>query len=93
MYKSLSKLNSLPGETEIYCAHEYTQSNLEWASHVSPNNQEIKSRLAQVRDKREKNILTLPSTLTEERKTNLFLQANNYKEFGLLRHHKDSWRP
>ena len=91
MFKSLYKLNSLPENTKIYSAHEYTENNLKWALTLEPNNISIIERLKNVRNKLQNGMSSLPSTLSEERKTNLFLKAENLEKFTLLRSHKDSW--
>ena len=92
MFKSLYKLNSLPGNTKIYSAHEYTENNLKWALTLQSENISILERLKLVQHKRKKGICSLPSTISEERKTNLFLRAKNVEEFTMLRRHKDSWK-
>ena len=92
MFESLYKLNSLPENTKIYSAHEYTENNLKWALTLESNNISILERLKRVQDKRQKGISSLPSTISEERKTNLFLRAKNVEEFTMLRRHKDSWK-
>ena len=92
MFESLYKLNSLPENTKIYSAHEYTENNLKWALTLESNNISILKRLKRVQDKRQKGIPSLPSTISEERKTNLFLRAKNVEEFTMLRRHKDSWK-
>ena len=92
MFESLYKLNSLPENTKIYSAHEYTENNLKWALTLESNNISILKRLKRVQDKRQKGISSLPSTISEERKTNLFLRAKNVEEFTMLRRHKDSWK-
>ena len=92
MFESLYKLNSLPENTKIYSAHEYTENNLKWALTLESNNISILERLKRVQDKRQKGISSLPSTISEERKTNLFLRAKNVEEFTILRRHKDSWK-
>lgn len=38
MVSSLSKLRSLPDNTRVWCAHEYTQKNLQFALTVDGNN-------------------------------------------------------
>ena len=76
MYESLSRLNELPADTRIYCTHEYTLKNLEFAVAVEPDNPDIVSRLAEVRRLREQNRITLPTTLAEERRTNPFLRCH-----------------
>ena len=92
MYESLYKLNSLPENTKIYAAHEYTESNLKWALTFEPENLSILERLKFIQKKRQKGMSSLPSTLSEERKTNLFLRAENIEKFTMLRRHKDSWK-
>ena len=92
MYKSLQIINSLPEETEIYCAHEYTVQNLEWALSLKPNDSLIVRRFNREKEKRGKGLLTIPSTLKEEKNTNLFLQAQSLKDFIYLREHKNNWR-
>ena len=91
MYASLSKIKSLPSNTLIYCAHEYTQSNLMWALNLFPNDKDIKNKLAEVEKKIALNRLTIPFKLDEEMKINLFLRAKNLKEFSDLRANKDLW--
>ena len=51
MYNSLKRINSLPKNTLIYCAHEYTKSNLLWALDLEPENQNIKNKLIEVEKK------------------------------------------
>ncbi len=92
MYESLCRLNSFPSNTKVYCAHEYTESNLRWASNLHPEDLLIKERLKKVSKKRSNGLLTIPSSLQEERKTNLFLRANNVETFSKLRNHKDRWK-
>ena len=92
MYKALRKINTLPACTQIYPAHEYTLSNLIWASSLFPRDLEITERIKEVRLKREKNIPSLPSSIRVERRTNLFLRAKNIEEFKILREHKDKWK-
>ena len=92
MFESLNKLNSLPENTKIYSAHEYTESNLEWALSLKPNEISIIERLKDVQSKRQKGLPSLPSTISEERKTNLFLRARNIEELKKLRIHKDNWK-
>jgi len=92
MFESLNKLNSLPENTKIYSAHEYTESNLEWALSLKSNDISINERLKLVQKKRQNGLPSLPSTISEERKTNLFLRAKNVEELTRLRRHKDNWK-
>jgi len=92
MFESLNKLNSLPGNTKIYSAHEYTENNLKWALSLKSNDISILKRLKLVQDKRQNGLPSLPSTISEERKTNLFLRARTIEELTKLRRHKDNWK-
>jgi hydroxyacylglutathione hydrolase len=76
MYASLQKLKELPGDTQVYCAHEYTLSNLQFASAVEPANPDIKEYLAHCRDQRARDEATLPSTMRQELKVNPFLRCH-----------------
>ncbi len=87
MWSSLSKLNSLPGETKVYCAHEYTQANGRFALSVEPENEALVQRMHDVDRKRQDNIPTVPSTLEEEWATNPFLRVESddlQRNIGLL---------
>jgi hydroxyacylglutathione hydrolase len=75
MWHSLSKLAGLPGETRVYCGHEYTQSNARFALSVEPGNSALKVRAAKVDKLRALGQPTVPATLAEERATNPFLRA------------------
>jgi hydroxyacylglutathione hydrolase len=75
MWSSLSKLAALPAATRVYCGHEYTLANLGFAAAVEPDNDDIRTRTAHERDKRERGLPTLPSTIGAELATNPFLRA------------------
>lgn len=74
MHNSLSRLQKLPADTLVYCGHEYTEKNLQFALTVEPNNREVTEKLRRVRSLREKGTSTVPSTMEEERETNPFLR-------------------
>jgi hydroxyacylglutathione hydrolase len=76
MHASLGKLASLPGETRVYCAHEYTAANLRFARAVEPGNPELIAREHDVLATRSRNQPTLPSTIALERATNPFLRTD-----------------
>jgi hydroxyacylglutathione hydrolase len=92
MWSSLSRLAALPPETAVYCAHEYTLSNLRFAAHVLPGDAPISARLRQVIDMRERGMSTVPSRIGVEIDTNPFLRCRNAEEFALMRSRKDSFR-
>ena len=75
MYASLSKIANFPGNTAVYCAHEYTLANLSFAAAVEPENPDIADRLATVKEMRSQDIATVPTTLSLEKLTNPFLRS------------------
>ncbi|MDF2868345.1 MAG: gloB [Gammaproteobacteria bacterium] len=76
MFNSLQKLATLPDNTKIYCAHEYTEPNLKFAQTVEPHNLAIKNKLVTTRQLIARDLITLPSTLAEEKLTNPFLRCH-----------------
>jgi hydroxyacylglutathione hydrolase len=77
LYQSVMKLAALPGDTKLYCGHEYTQSNGKFALAVDPDNQRLQDRMKEVAALREKKAPTLPSLLSLEMVTNPFLRADD----------------
>ena len=92
MHDSLQRLAALPGETRLYCGHEYTLSNALFAAHAEPDNVTIAERLAAVRALRARGEITLPTTVAQERETNPFVRATDPTHFARLRAEKDSFR-
>ncbi|WP_394061666.1 hydroxyacylglutathione hydrolase [Alcaligenes sp. WGS1538] len=76
MLASLDKLASLPPETLVCCAHEYTLSNLRWALQVEPDNPALLQRWEQDSQRRKQHVPTVPSTLETELATNPFLRTD-----------------
>ena len=76
MYYSLENLGTLPDDTRIYCAHEYTLANLDFALHVEPDNAALQARLEQTKALRARHQPTVPSTMGIEKQTNPFLRCN-----------------
>jgi len=74
MVDSLSKLRSLPDSTRVWCAHEYTLKNLQFALTVDPDNPDLQTRYEQVKTSRSKGQATVPSLLGIEKRTNPFLR-------------------
>ena len=74
MVASLAKLTSLPDETAVYCAHEYTLSNLKFAQEVEPGNMALLERISVEQKKREQNQATVPTFIALEKSTNPFLR-------------------
>ena len=74
MQDSLAKLRALPDNTRIWCAHEYTLSNLRFALSVDHENETLKARLDEVKRDRAQDIPTVPTHLGIEKETNPFLR-------------------
>ena len=99
MFESLQKLASLPDDTLVYCGHDYMVENYEFALSIQPDNQAIRLRLNDIRQSGQ----TVPSTILEERTTNVFLlagtpelkaalnmpEAKGFEVFAELRRRKD----
>jgi hydroxyacylglutathione hydrolase len=77
MYQSLQNFIDLPDETFVFCAHEYTLSNLLFAAQADPNNADLEERLQRTRELRKHEQATVPSLLGLEKRTNPFLRSNN----------------
>ena len=75
MLDSLDRIAEMPDETRVYCAHEYTLSNLRFASAVEPDNPDVRAALDEAGRLRERDDITLPTTLGRERHINPFLRA------------------
>lgn len=89
MFASLKKLANLPGVTKVYCGHEYTENNYTFAHNMAPENTDIQRRLEQVKTMRAADKPTVPSTLEEENRSNIFLLAPDPQTFSTLRDAKD----
>jgi hydroxyacylglutathione hydrolase len=75
MEASLAKLAALPPATAVYCAHEYTLSNMRWARAVEPYNQILQTWQAHAEQQRAQGQPTLPSSIGQELSCNPFLRA------------------
>lgn len=91
MFESLAKLKKLPDDTRVYCAHEYTEANGNFALSVDPGNADLIERMNKVRELRADGLPTVPSTLSEEKTTNPFLLAKDVKSFADVRAKKDQF--
>jgi len=87
MHSSLKTLSKLPTTIKVYCAHEYTKKNIEFALTQDKNNQYLIDRKRNLIGKD----ITLPSTLGEELKTNPFLRSKDVTQFKELRQRKDNF--
>ena len=77
MFNSLNKLKSLPENTKVYCGHEYTYKNLEFCLKFNPNNNLLKKKKEIVEVKVRDAKPTVPSTISDEIKMNVFLRYND----------------
>ena len=101
MVSSLSKFRNLPDDTRVWCAHEYTLKNLQFALTVEPNNRDLQTRWATVQTARQRGQATVPSHIGIEKQTNPFLRwdspdlaaatqgKNTIQTFARLRGMKD----
>lgn len=90
MYANMRKLEALPDDTMIYCAHEYTQANGEFALTVEPDNSALLERMAQVNAMRLKDEPTVPTNIAAEKATNPFMRAASVAELAERRAAKDA---
>jgi len=77
MFNSLNKIKNLPPDTKIYCGHEYTNSNLNFCLEHDPNNTHLKNKKIDIEKKLNSNQPTIPSTIADEIKTNIFLRCDD----------------
>jgi hydroxyacylglutathione hydrolase len=92
MHDSLQRLMELPEDTSLYCGHEYTLANAQFARHAEPDNQTIARRAEEVAARLERGEITLPTTVALERATNPFVRVERWEDFARLRAAKDSFR-
>ena len=87
MFESLSKISSLTPNTKVYCAHEYTKENIQFALSIDADNHQLNERCKKLQDVE----ITIPSLLQEELETNPFLRVKTSEEFKLIRKRKDEF--
>jgi hydroxyacylglutathione hydrolase len=77
LWQSLQKLKSLPVETRVYCAHEYSQNNGRFALSVEPDNLALQQKMTLINQRRANGLPTVPSTIAEELATNPFFREDS----------------
>lgn len=92
MYGNLQRLAALPPDTLVYCAHEYTLSNGRFALTVEPENEALRARMVRVEADRAVDVPTVPTTIGDERATNVFMRAQSVAQFAARREAKDVFR-
>ena len=76
-WNSLERIRSLPDDTTLYCAHEYTQANARFALHADPDNVELREYASEIDAMRAEGRPTVPTQLSRELRTNPFLRADH----------------
>lgn len=91
MFANMQRFASMPDQTVIYCAHEYTQSNGRFALVAEPDNAAIRERMVDVESARANDEATVPTMIGLERATNPFLRAETAEKLAELRAAKDGF--
>ena len=105
MLTSLNKIKKLPKNTMIYCGHEYTYKNAEFCMKYDHDNVDLKNKFKKIKKLRSNNLPTIPSSLEDELKSNIFLRCDkndiknklnmknqdDFKVFRKVRDLKDSF--
>ncbi len=73
--QSLERIAAMPGDTELYCAHEYSLINLDWALSILPEDAALNARKAELEQRFANKGCTLPSDVAAENRANLFLRC------------------
>ncbi len=90
MYAAMRKFEAMPDETVIYCAHEYTEANGNFALTVEPDNEALSKRMEDVRARRARGQATVPTDIAAEKATNPFMRAASVEELAARRAAKDA---
>jgi hydroxyacylglutathione hydrolase len=77
MHASMERLLGLPGDTRVFCGHEYTENNLRFAAHVESGNVDVARARERAASLRSRGQPTIGTTLDEERRSNPFLRAGS----------------
>ena len=91
MFDNMKRLSKLPGETMVYCAHEYTESNGRYAVVAEPDNEALTARMDAVLAARAKGEATVPTTIALEQATNPFMRAVSAEQLAERRAAKDAF--
>ncbi len=91
MFKSLNIIKSFPRDTKLYCGHEYTLNNYNFCITNDKKNNDLLKRFDEIKIKLNNGEPTIPTTLEEELKCNIFLRAKDIDTFTKLRNLKDNF--
>lgn len=83
MWKSLQKLRNLPDKTKVYCAHEYTEKNIQFALTLQPQNKGLLDYYQKVKSLRKTDQATVPTTIGFEKQLNPFLRVDQDEFAGI----------
>ncbi|VDK37793.1 unnamed protein product [Dibothriocephalus latus] len=75
MLQAMETLAKLPQSTKVYCGHEYTVKNLQFAQTVEPGNAALKERLEHCKSQRNAGQPTVPGVIADELATNPFMRT------------------
>ncbi|SEI56667.1 hydroxyacylglutathione hydrolase [Sphingobium sp. AP50] len=90
MFANMARLAALPDDTIVYCAHEYTLSNGRFALGIEPDNVALAQRVAAVEAARARGEATVPTSIGQERATNIFMRATDVTQLAARRAAKDA---
>ena len=90
MFSSIEKIKNLPSDTLIYCGHEYTEKNGEFAISIDDQNKILKEKIKNVASKIKQGLPSIPVSLKDELDTNIFLRCENQKIKSKLQMHNAS---
>ena len=76
MWEGLKRLRELPDETKVYCGHEYSQANADFAISIDPDNKILRERADQIKSLRQNKEPTIPFELGQDKLANPFLRAD-----------------
>ena len=91
MFSSLQLIKSFPPKTQIYCGHEYTLKNSDFCIKYDEKNFALIEKIKIIKNKLDKGLPTIPSTIKEELECNIFLRSKDVKSFSKLRDLKDKF--
>ena len=91
MFNSLGRIKKIPGDTKIYCGHEYTLQNSKFCLANDSDNLKLKQKILKIEKRLKNNLPSIPSILSEEMECNIFLKAKDVKTFSKLRDLKDNF--
>ena len=101
MFRAMQKLGALPGDTRVFCGHEYSAGNLRFAAQLEPENEAVQAaleRVTKIRANAAKDWhhatpaeMVVPTTISDEHATNPFMRASSVEELGRRRAAKDKF--